>query len=185
MSDMIKHVIVGDMLGTISAYFHNQIINNSVFAFGIGFSSHIILDYLENDYVVNWFNMNELSNALPFLIFQFIATIILLWVFIYNNRRYTSKYSQLRIIAVFGAVSPDIIDGLYSVLNPEAWYSGNLIFPWHSTQAGMQNFTMSMYTTMAITVVFIILRYLFYKYIFTKDLIYPEVKRHHIKNKEI
>jgi len=181
MSDMVKHVIVGDMIGTISAYFNKPIINNSVFAFGLGFISHAILDYTENDYVVNWFNKSEFTAALPFLIFQITVTAILLWVFIYNNRKYSSEYTKLRIIAVIGAISPDLIDALYSTINPAAWYSGQLIFPWHSLQAGSEKFIMSMYTTMAITIVFIITRYLFYKYLFTKELIYPEAKEHHLQ----
>ena len=181
MSDMVKHVIIGDILGTISAYFNKPIINNCVFAFGLGFLSHAVLDNIENDYVVNWFNKNELIDALPFIIFQITVTAILLWIFIYNNRKYSSEYTKLRIIAVIGAISPDLIDALYSVIYPAAWYSGKLIFPWHSLQVGSKNFIMSMYATMAITVIFIIARYLFYKYLFTKDLIYPEVKKHHLK----
>jgi|SRR6056297_2627144 len=182
MSDMVKHVIVGDMLGTLSAYFNKPIINNSVFAFGLGFISHAVLDYTENDYVVNWFNKSEFTAALPFLIFQITVTAILLWVFIYNNKKYSSEYTRLRIIAVIGAISPDLIDALYSTINPAAWYNGQLIFPWHSLQAGSDKFIMSMYTTMAITVVFIITRYLFYKYLFTKELIYPEAKEHHLQD---
>ncbi len=181
MSDMVKHVIVGDMLGTLSAYCDNPIINNSVCAYGLGFLSHAVLDYTENDYVVNWFNQGELVEALPFIIFQVVATAILLYIFIYNNRKYSSNYTNLRIIAVIGAISPDLIDALYSVINPVAWYSGQLIFPWHSLDAGSEKFIMSMYATMAITVVFIITRYLFYKYLFTKELIYPEAEEHHLQ----
>lgn len=180
MSDMVKHVIVGDMLGTLSAYFDNPVLNNSVCAFGAGFLSHAALDYIENDYVVNWFNQSEFLEALPFVIFQVVATAILLYIFIYNNKKYSSKYTNLRIIAVIGAISPDLIDGIYSVINPAAWYSGQLIFPWHSLDVGSENFTMSMYATMLITIIFIISRYFFYKYIFTKELIYPEVIGFHL-----
>jgi len=185
MSDLTKHVIIGDMLGTISAYYNKPIINNNFFAFGLGFLSHAVLDYLENDYVVNWFNISELSAALPFIIFQITAAGILLWVFIYNNSKYSSEYTKLRIIAVIGAISPDLIDALYSVINPSAWYSGKLIFPWHSLQAGTEKFIMSMYATMAITCLFIIVRFLFYKYLFTKELIYPTAKQHHLKEELI
>lgn len=174
MSDTVKHVIVGDMIGTILAYFDNPIINNPFTAFSFGFASHALLDNLENDFVVNWFNISELRYALPFVMFQIIAAIILVWIFIYNNRRYSSKYTTMRISAVVGAIIPDIIDGFYSILNPAAWYEGQLLFPWHSIDVGAQDKIMSMHITMIITVIFIIMRFLFYKYIIKKSVIYFE-----------
>ncbi|MFO7815929.1 MAG: hypothetical protein R6V14_09445 [Halanaerobiales bacterium] len=174
MSDTVKHVIVGDMIGTILAYFDNPVINNPFTAFSLGFASHALLDNLENDFVVNWFNISRLRYAFPFLMFQIIAAIILIWIFIYNNKKYSSKYTILRICAVVGAIIPDIIDGVYSIVNPAAWYEGKLLFPWHSIDAGAQDKIMSMHMTMIITVVFIIMRFLFYKYIFTKEVIYYE-----------
>ncbi|MGM0445989.1 MAG: hypothetical protein ACQEQH_06230 [Bacillota bacterium] len=172
MSDTVKHVIAGDMIGTILAYFDNPLINNSFAAFSLGFGSHAVLDLIENDYVVNWFNISELIYALPFVIFQITAAVVLLWVFVYNNRKYSSKYTKLRITAVFGAIVPDIIDGVYSIINPAAWYEGNLIFPWHSIDVGSKDIVMSMYMTMLITIIFIIMRYLFYKYIITKNMLF-------------
>lgn len=174
MSDTVKHVIVGDMIGTILAYFDNPVLNNPFTAFSLGFASHALLDNIENDFVVNWFNFSELRYALPFVMFQIMAAIILVWIFIYNNRKYSSTYTTMRISAVVGAIIPDIIDGVYSILNPAAWYEGQLLFPWHSIDVGAQDKIMSMHITMIITVAFIIMRFLFYKYIFTKEVIYFE-----------
>lgn len=181
MSDTIKHVIIGDIIGTILAHFDNKIINNSITAFSLGFISHIFLDNLENDFVVNWFNFSKLKYALPFVLFQIIAAVILVWVFIYNNKKYSSKYTTLRISAVIGAIIPDIIDGVYSIINPTAWYEGQLLFPWHSIDVGLESKVMSMHLTMIITIIFIIFRYLFYKYLFTKDIIYYEKPYSEIK----
>jgi hypothetical protein len=37
---------------------------------------------------------------------------------------------------VLGQLAPDIVDGVYSLLNPAAWQSGRLLRPWH--QAGVE-----------------------------------------------
>ncbi|MFW6287504.1 MAG: hypothetical protein ACOC2J_01985 [bacterium] len=158
MSDMLKHLIVGDLLGQLFSYFDRYWLNNSFLAFAVGFSSHIVLDYTDNEFVVNWFNIQELSYAIPFLLFQIIFSAILLRKVINNSRLSVSKYSRLRIYFIIGAVAPDIVDGIYSLINPAAWYNGQLLFPWHMAREGAGN-VMSMYNTIIFSFAFVIVHY--------------------------
>ncbi len=158
MSDLLKHLIVGDLLGQLFSYFDRYWLNNSMFAFIVGFLSHIVLDYSDNEFVVNWYNIQELSYAIPFLLFQIVFSAILLRKVINNSRLRESKYSRLRIYFIIGAVSPDIIDGIYSIINPAAWYNGQLLFPWHMVKEGSGN-VMSMYNTLIFSSAFVIVHY--------------------------
>jgi len=64
----------------------------------------------------------------------------------------------LRLAAIIGTVIADVIDGIYSILNPHAWYAGQLLFPWHVRT--WQVNPMSMWSTTALTYPVLALRYL-------------------------
>ncbi|MFW5998939.1 MAG: hypothetical protein ACOCP5_04215 [Halanaerobiaceae bacterium] len=162
MSDMLKHVVVADMLGEVSAYSNLSWLNNRAIAFITGFLSHIVLDYIDNEFVVNWFNIPQLRLAIPFLIFQLLFVIIIIHTIYYNSRKRVSRYSHLRICFIIGAVIPDIIDGIYTLFSPQAWYTGTLLFPWHRI-GDKTGDPMSMYNTILISSIFVIIRYVFFK----------------------
>lgn len=51
---------------------------------------------------------------------------------------------------IAGSVLPDLVDGAYSLLRPEAWQSGNLICPWHRAGAEIWQRDMSWALTLVV-----------------------------------
>lgn len=157
MSDILKHVVVGDLIGCMAASSKNRVHNNLGTAFALGVLSHAVLDMSEPDYTVNWFSPTALTSSTPFLGFQF-AGVGLAFKMLGKNTRDNPRALMIRTAAISGAVIPDIIDGIYSVLNPNAWYSGQLLFPWHV--ATYQVNPMSMWSTTLLSAMLLLLRYL-------------------------
>ncbi len=52
--------------------------------------------------------------------------------------------------AIIGSVLPDLVDGAYSLLRPEAWQSGRLLCPWHRAGAEWIKRDMSPALTLAV-----------------------------------
>lgn len=171
MSDLFKHVLVGDILGRISASTHNNLTGNIITAFSLGIASHAVMDMLEPDYTANWFNKSELIHDIPYILFQ-ISGISWFAHGIYKEKHNGNKHIfLLRIIAIIGAIIPDIIDGIYSIINPSAWYAGQLLFPWHRVRPHQSQELMSMWTTMFLTGLLFVLHSLsvpIYKYFLNK-----------------
>ncbi|MFW6006562.1 MAG: hypothetical protein ACOC4G_01395 [Bacillota bacterium] len=157
MSDIIKHIVVADFLGEILSYSDKYRINSEITGFVIGVGSHILLDIIDNEFVINWFYFEDLIYAFPFIIFELIFAIFIIRSVIDNSIK-ESSFNLVRINFILGALIPDIIDGIYALIKPGSWYSGSLLFPWHiSTQPGEP---MSMYKTIIYSLGLIIIRYL-------------------------
>ncbi|MFW6035445.1 MAG: hypothetical protein ACOCRZ_04250 [Halothermotrichaceae bacterium] len=160
MSDILKHILVGDMLGKASANSHNRLAGNIVTAFSLGVVSHAVMDMVEPDYTINWFNKTEISRDIPYLLFQLSGISLFALITRKEKKRNSSYVYLLRIAAIIGAIIPDIIDGIYSIINPSAWYTGQLIFPWHRARTNQAHELMSMWSTMLLTCVFFICNYI-------------------------
>lgn len=148
MSDLLKHILVGDIIGSLAYESENRHFNSLTGVFSLGILSHAIMDMAEPDFTVNWFNPLELRKATPFLGFQAGGILFLLRNTLRESQGRPGAL-QLRLAAITGAVIPDIIDGIYSILHPQAWYSGRLLFPWHINT--WQVNPMSMWATTCIT----------------------------------
>ncbi|MFW6270445.1 MAG: hypothetical protein ACOC4G_10220, partial [Bacillota bacterium] len=68
-----------------------------------------------------------------------------------------------KLFSLMGAIIPDIIDGSYSLINPEAWYNGNLIFFWHRSNGNFYAQTIG--ATLAISVSLYYFRFYLMPYI--------------------
>ncbi len=156
MSDILKHVVVGDLIGEQTHYFNLPDRVKGGLSFAGGFASHIILDLIDIDYTVNWFNPLHLRAARPFVLAQVAGILIVLHLAL-RHRMTNARQSNLRLLAIAGSVAPDIIDGIYSLLNPEVWYTGQLLFPWHRTRGHM--FRTGMWPTLGGTLMIMFLRY--------------------------
>lgn len=156
MSDLLKHILVGDLIGSLAATESKKNMRiASVFSLGV--LSHAIMDMAEPDFTVNWFNPLELRRATPFLGFQ-AGGILFILRNTFKETRGDSHALKLRLAAIIGAVIPDIIDGIYSIINPTAWYTGRLLCPWHINT--WQKNPMSMLATATISSVGLLMRYL-------------------------
>lgn len=82
-------------------------------SFGLGMASHAVMDYTLQEYR-GWPPLKHW----PWWAWQGICSITLLY-------RFGLSW------ALLGAVVPDIIDGVYSLINPQAWHRGDLLCPWH------------------------------------------------------
>lgn len=157
MSDILKHVIVGDLIGCVGANAEHPAINNPGSVFALAVMSHAVMDVSEPDYTVNWFNAMALREAAPFLGIQSVGLGFVLGVFVRNTRNNPRAF-WLRLTGIVGAVIPDVIDGVYAVLNPQAWYAGRLLFPWHTLT--WQVNVMSMWSTSLLSLILLGVRYL-------------------------
>lgn len=157
MSDLLKHILVGDVIGRLAADSENRSVNSLASVFSLGVLSHAIMDMCEPDFTVNWFNPTELQKATPFLAFQ-TGGISFLLRNTFRETRGNPRALKLRLAAIAGAVIPDIVDGIYAVLNPQAWYSGRLLCPWHINT--WQVNPMSMWATACISSVCTLFRFL-------------------------
>ncbi len=84
-------------------------------AFISGVGSHAAMDYLLPEYRGWPPSRNKLWWA-----WQATGSALFLY--------YTMPWALWGII---GAVLPDIIDGVYALINPQAWQKGTLLCPWH------------------------------------------------------
>ena len=134
MSDLIKHVLIGEVIGESLYRVNNSFFNNRFTAFTAGLSSQIIMDYLDNEFVVNWFNLKAFNTqALFYLFFETFITLFIIY-HIYQKKSKNPPLFQLKLFAISGAVVPDIIDAGYALIKPQAWYNGDLIFFWHRSK---------------------------------------------------
>ncbi len=156
VSDLLKHVVVADSIGVMLNASEKKTSNVGT-AFTLGVVSHALMDVSEPDYTVNWFDFYHLGQAAPFLGLQ-VGGFVFVMRMVFAETRNDPRAFRLRMAAIIGAVIPDIIDGIYSVLNPHAWYSGQLLLPWHNRT--WQVNPMSMWATSALTLLLLAVRYL-------------------------
>jgi hypothetical protein len=86
-------------------------------AFGAGVFGHAAMDYLLPEHRP-W----PLCDNIPIIAWEAVASYVLL--------REVCKREERA--GVLGQLAPDIVDGVYSLLNPAAWQTGKLLCPWHS-----------------------------------------------------
>ena len=166
MSDLLKHVVVADFLGDMMAHSDNRYINMTT-AFGLGVASHAVMDISEPDFTVNWFNFVQLKGATPFLGLQAVGV----WFVIRTMFRETKgdfRAFRLRLAAIVGSIFPDVVDGIYAMINPRAWYAGQMLFPWH--RLTWQVNPMSMWATTLFTAGLMGLRYVVFPLLATLGL---------------
>lgn len=156
MSDLLKHVIVGDSIGVLLNESDSRAANLGT-AFALGVASHAVMDMAEPDFTVNWFNIQQLGTALPFLGIQVSGIAFVLRMAV-SETKGDRRGLQLRIAAIVGSVAPDVVDGVYAVLNPHAWYAGTLLLPWHNLT--WQVNPMSWWATTALSLLLLAGRYL-------------------------
>ena len=156
MSDMLKHVLVGDALGDWTATKKIPPAVGGIAAFALGVISHAIMDRIDPDYTVNWFNPLERHLAVPFLAIQILGVLAVLWLMNRHRGRNRRRFA-FRLWGIAGAVAPDLIDGLYAILNPAAWYAGSLLLPWHSNRGPIPR--LSMMQTLSLSLLLFALRF--------------------------
>ncbi|MFO7941421.1 MAG: hypothetical protein R6U92_02050 [Bacillota bacterium] len=156
MSDTLKHIIVADSIGIMLSNSDGDF-STVPTAFALGVASHALMDLAEPDFTVNWFDSQQLGIAAPFLGFQ-IAGILFVLRVMRKETRNDSRAFRLRVAAIIGGVIPDVIDGIYTIFNPHAWYAGRLLCPWHNNT--WQINPMSMWATMSLTLLAMVIRYL-------------------------
>lgn len=123
MSDLLTHVSVADILGKIL-----YTVKKPFIVFLIGCLSHGILDIVDNEHYINISKGASLSSEIDFIAFETSGLLIKAHD-IFRDENISKR--QIRIAAVFGALAPDIIDGIYSLIHPEKWQHGELLFPFH------------------------------------------------------
>ncbi|MFP4200966.1 MAG: hypothetical protein ACLFS8_06105 [Clostridia bacterium] len=156
MSDTLKHIVVADSIGVMLNNTDGRL-NSLPVAFTLGVASHAVMDLTEPDFTVNWFNSQQLRLALPFLGFQLGGIVLVLRV-MRSETRGNPRAFRLRVAAIIGSVLPDVIDAIYTVFNPAAWYAGRLLCPWHNST--WQVNPMSMWATTGLTLLAMAIRYL-------------------------
>jgi hypothetical protein len=123
----------GDFLGEIAAQLYkNQQLHPAIPAALAGFASHALLDRVDADYTPDWTawvdNPDALKADLPYIAAQLVGAASEVYSLTQEDDP-TTRWA--RVAGVVGAVLPDIIDGIYSVVNPEAWKKGDLLLPFH------------------------------------------------------
>ena len=129
MSDELTHINVGDIMGKAIAKCGKSKITKAVIASILGFFSHAVLDVVDNDYTINATSYETLKQDADYLAVQISGIGLKLYDILINEKDEERKIT--RLAGVLGAVSPDIIDGVYSYLHPEKWQKGELLFPFH------------------------------------------------------
>ena len=181
MSDLIKHILIGETFGELSSISKMSFIKNKYFLFSTGLSSHIIMDLIDKEYVVNWFNYSELKPAVFYIFFQSFLSIYILYQVIKERKKKPDCF-KIKMFSILGAVIPDIIDGLYSILNPEVWYNGSLIFFWHRSSEYM--YTQTIGATIAITFSLFLCRFYLFPYLIGFFNFSKKIKSNKVKSKK-
>jgi hypothetical protein len=137
MSDELSHVLVGDVIGRIAAQVDNPKVNTPFVAALLGFASHALLDKVDHDYTPNlmaW--KTDVDEALKDAGYLAVELSGIVAKIIEVSREKDPHTREMRIAGIIGSVLPDVIDGLYSVLKPEAWAEGKLLIPFHRAEPG-------------------------------------------------
>ena len=115
---LAQHVIVGDWLA--------QQVDTPWQAFAVGFISHAVLDYLPvQQAVVDPFKPHEYGLFWG-------EIIIAIWVLS------DAVECRKRTWGIIGALTPDIIDGVMTVIAPDRWQRGEHLFPWHRSRRAIR-----------------------------------------------
>lgn len=104
----------------------------------VGVASHAAMDYLLPE-SRGW----PPGRYWPWWLWQAVGTIALL-----------CRGWPWALWGVLGAVLPDLVDGVYSILLPQAWQSGKLLCPWHRAGAEIWKRDMSWALTLAVEALF-------------------------------
>lgn len=130
------------LIGHIAAgIITSKVTNSPAAAVVAGSMSHAAMDYALPEFR-GW----PPPKYLPWWAWQVIGSILLLrcgW--------------SWALWGVLGAVLPDLVDGIYSLVNPQAWQRGALICPWHRAGAEIFDRDMSWPLTFAVEAILIYL----------------------------
>ena len=107
----------------------------------VGIASHAAMDYLLPEFR-GW----PIKQHWPWWTWQAVGSIILL-----------CRGWPWALWGIAGAVLPDLVDGAYSLLQPQAWQRGTLICPWHRAGAEIWKRDMSWPLTFAVEAILIAL----------------------------
>lgn len=108
-------------------------------AFTTGVGSHIAMDCLLPEY-----RAYPLSDNKTWWAWQVMGCLVLL----YHSWPWA-------LWGIIGAVMPDVIDGAYALIRPQAWQKGSLLCPWHRTGSGLFKRDMSPIVTLAVELLLI------------------------------
>ena len=111
-------------------------------AFGAGVLGHAAMDMLLPEYRP-W----TLCDNIPIIAWEAVASCVLL----------REAYKREEKAGVLGQLAPDVVDGIYSLLNPQARQRGALICPWHRAGAEIFDRDMSWPLTFAVEAILIAL----------------------------
>lgn len=100
----------------------------------VGIGSHAAMDYLLPEFR-GW----PPRRHWPWWLWQAVGSIILL-----------CRGWPWAIWGIAGSVLPDLVDGAYSLLRPQAWQTGRLLCPWHRAGAEWIKRDMSPALTLAV-----------------------------------
>jgi hypothetical protein len=75
---------------------------------------------------------------------------IIAWEAVASYVLLREAYKREERAGVLGQLAPDIVDGVYSLLNPAAWQTGKLLCPWHRAGAEIWKRDMSWASTFAV-----------------------------------
>ena len=104
-------------------------------AFYAGITSHAAMDMLLPEYRP-W----PPGDNIAIIAWETVASYVLL----------REAYKREERAGVLGRLAPDIVDGVYSLLNPAAWQTGKLLCPWHRAGAEIWKRDMSWASTFAV-----------------------------------
>lgn len=127
---IVGHIAAGRIIG--------QQVESPLAAFLLAVAGHAAMDMALPEYMM-W----PIGSNLALLLWEGLASVGLL-----------RGMSETELAGVLGQLAPDIVDGIYSLLNPGAWQRGELICPWH--RARKQN-NMSWPLTFAVEAILIVL----------------------------
>jgi hypothetical protein len=144
MSDPLTHIVVSDVLGQAlgSIKDKNKNIDERLLmtlAFIGGASSHALLDLIDEDYTPNWQeykrNAEALKKDMPHIALQ--VTGLAKQIYDLFQEEDKTKF-KIRLASILGYVSTELVDIVYSLVNPEAWRKGQLLMPWHDYRGPKQ-----------------------------------------------
>lgn len=142
-ADWISHVSTGGLLGFLFPNFCPWLIPVAII---IGFISHWILDILFIE-----FSPFPLRKYWWWVTLQGAFAICLLY----------STAFTLTFWTIVGSLLPDIIDGIYSAFNPEAWRQGKLLIWFHRSNGEQQEtikLKSNIFMALALAIIYFLLR---------------------------
>lgn len=142
MSDPLTHIVMADLIGKVTAKIPDDKVNEKLviaLAFIGGMTSHALLDRIDADYTPDWTQWKSNAEALqrdsPHIALQITGIAKQVYDLLGEKDEHTFK---IRLASILGYLSTEMIDVIYSIVNPDAWQKGQLLMPWHKADVKQQ-----------------------------------------------